>query len=61
MEELLKEVTTWMIDHPNRYSKDRYEDAYWTMLNLRDILDDNPNEKTIEACKAIFKRNRFIY
>ena len=58
---LLKEVNTWLSEHSNPYSSDIYEKAYWTILDIGKIINNNPTESIIDICRDIFNRFKFYY
>lgn len=60
--ELLEKVIEWKTNHPNNYGRDIYEDVYWTMFDLQNILSqENISDETVEVCENIFNRFKHKY
>lgn len=60
-EELFKQMREWLVNHPNPYTHDSYEDAYWTVSDLADIVEMTTDDYIVNRCSKIFNRVKFHY
>lgn len=60
-EELLKNIGNWMCDHINPRDQHINEAAYWTMLDLLQMVENTEDEVILSKCRSIFNRFKFYY